>query len=110
LFCYHKKIKKVETAKGIIVQELGAGEKMSVLHWNMADKSVVPTHNHPAEQFGYVIKGGFEMMIGDEKATLRQGDAYFIPPNIPHSFVTVGETEAIDVFHPVRKDLPWKKK
>ena len=107
MFCYHEKINKRQLSKGIILQELGNGEQMNVLHWNMDDKSEVKTHQHSQEQFGLVIKGGFEMVIGDEKAILKAGDAYFVPANVPHSFVAIGETEAIDVFSPVKKDFPW---
>jgi quercetin dioxygenase-like cupin family protein len=107
MFCYHEKIKKKDLGKGVTVQELGQGERMNVLHWNMADKSVVPMHQHSQEQFGYVIKGGFEMVVGDEKTVLKAGDAYFIPADVMHSFTAVGDTEAIDVFNPVKEDFPW---
>jgi len=59
----------------------------------------VVLHHHPQEQFGYVIKGGFEMTVGDETAVLRAGDAYFIPPNVPHKFMAIGETEANAPIH-----------
>ena len=42
--------------------------------------------------------------IGEERATLRAGDCYFIPSDLPHGFTALGETEAIDVFSPVRED------
>jgi quercetin dioxygenase-like cupin family protein len=106
MICYHEKIEKQDLGGGILFQYLGIGENMNVFHWNMADKSVVPLHQHPEEQFGYVIKGGFEIIMGDETFVLKAGDAYFIPPNVLHSFVATGETEAIDVFNPTRKTIP----
>ena len=109
MFCYHDKIEKQNLGPGILLQELGYGDHMNSLHWNMSDKSEVKTHTHPQEQFGYVIKGGFDMIVGDEKVKLKAGDAYFIPPDVPHSFIAVGETEAIDVFSPIKKDFPWKE-
>jgi len=109
MFCYRERIEKIDMGGGVIRQDLGKGERMNVLHWNMADKSVVKMHTHPQEQFGYVIKGGFRMTVGDEVAELKAGDAYFIPPGVPHEFVAIGETEAIDVFSPVKEDFPWKE-
>jgi len=109
MFCYHDEKEKIDMGKGIIRQDLGEGERMNVLHWNMKDKSEVKLHQHTQEQFGYVIKGGFEIKIGDETSILKKDDAYFIPPNVLHSFVAIGETEAIDVFSPVKEDFPWKK-
>jgi quercetin dioxygenase-like cupin family protein len=100
------KIEKKDIGGGIILQVLGFGESMNVLHWDMADGSVVELHDHPEEQFGYVIKGGFEIAIGDDKFTIGAGDAYFIPPNAAHRFVAIGQTEAIDIFHPIRTAYP----
>ena len=110
MYLFHKDIPRQDIGGGIIMQELGPGERMNVLHWNMADGSVIPLHDHPQEQFGYVIRGGFEMTIDGEVATLREGDAYFIPPNAPHTFTALGATEAIDVFNPVKVDIPGRKK
>jgi quercetin dioxygenase-like cupin family protein len=106
MFCYHEKLEKKDLGGGVVLQILGSGECMNTLHWNMGDQSVVALHQHPQEQFGYVIKGGFRMTVGDETVELKAGDAYFIPPNVPHTFTAVGETEAIDVFSPIRHDIP----
>jgi quercetin dioxygenase-like cupin family protein len=109
MFIFRGKIKKIDMAGGVIRQYLGEGQKMNVQHWDMADQSIVKMHKHSQEQFGYVIKGGFKMIVGDETAELKAGDAYFIPPDVLHEFTAVGETEAIDVFSPVKEDFPWKK-
>ena len=109
MICYHEKIEKKDLGDGVLFQYLGIGENMNVFHWNMADKSVVPLHQHPEEQLGYVIKGGFEIKMGDETFILKAGDAYFIPPNALHSFVAIGETEAIDVFSPIKKVIPGEE-
>jgi quercetin dioxygenase-like cupin family protein len=106
MYCFKDKLQTEDRGNGVLMQKLGAGSAMSVLHWNMAPGSVVPMHQHPHEQFGYVIKGGFDMLIGGEKATLKAGDCYFIPGNIPHTFTAIGPTEAIDVFSPPRENLP----
>jgi len=110
MICYHEKIRKQDIGGGIIVQVLGQGQNMNVLHWNFAENSEeVKMHQHVEEQFGYVIKGGFTITIENEIFTIMAGDAYFIPSNVRHSFTAIGETEAIDVFSPVRKDIPWKE-
>ena len=110
MICYHGKIGKIDFDEGVLLQILGAGQNMNVLHWNMADQSVVVRHKHPEEQFGYVIKGGFEIRMEGQTFVLKAGDAYFIPPNVEHSFVAIGETEAIDVFSPIKEEIPGKIK
>jgi quercetin dioxygenase-like cupin family protein len=110
VFLQHKLIARVDMGEGVVRQDFAEGASLNVLHWNMADGSEVKRHVHTQEQFGYVIKGGFTMVIGSETRQLRAGDGYVVPPNVPHSFVAVGDTEAIDVFSPVKRDFPWKDK
>ena len=99
---YADKIKKDKLSNGTLLQWLGHSENMGVVHWNIPDGNVVPMHHHPEEQFGIVIAGEFSAEIGGEMFTLKPGDSYFIPSNVPHRFVAVGDTEAIDVFSPIR--------
>lgn len=100
------KIKEQKTAEGIIMQNLGRGKFMNALHWNMKNKSVVEWHKHLSEQFGYVIKGGFKIYFENEEYEICEGDCYFIPSNTLHKFISIGDTEAIDVFNPIKEDIP----
>lgn len=109
MFIYHQDVPRHDMGGGVVRQDLAVGERLNVLHWNIADGGEVTLHTHPQEQFGYVIKGGFRMLVGEEERILQSGDAYVIPPNVPHAFVAIGETEAIDVFSPVKRDFPWSK-
>jgi quercetin dioxygenase-like cupin family protein len=106
VLCYHEKIPKKDLGGGIIFQHLGTGVNMNVFHWNMANGSVVALHQHPEEQYGYVIRGGFEITINEEKYRINAGDAYFIPPDQKHAFTALGDTEAIDVFAPKKSRIP----
>ena len=101
-FRFIKDVDKKELFKGVIGQYLGSGQHMNVMHWNFEDNVTLPEHPHASEQFGYVIKGAFRATIDGKTELLEAGDYYFIPPNATHSFTSVGETEAIDVFSPVK--------
>lgn len=101
-FHFIKDIEKKELFEGVFGQYLGNGQNMNVMHWNFRDNVTLPEHQHESEQFGYVIKGGFNATIGGVTKLLLAGDFYFIPPNTLHCFTSVGETEAIDVFSPVK--------
>jgi quercetin dioxygenase-like cupin family protein len=99
----NSKVPKKDIGKGILLQIIGEGENLNAVHWNLPDGSIVPRHNHPQEQFGYVIKGALSVTLyGVGEYTVREGDAYLIPSNVEHEFKTIGETEAIDVFSPPR--------
>src|SRR5215472_8852535 len=65
----------------------------------------VPTHQHPHEQMGMGLEGEFELVIGEESRTIRAGDSYLIPSNVPHSARCIsGKARALDIFHPARED------
>ena len=103
MFVFKDKVEEVEFGKGIKMKVLGTGTTMNVLHWSTVDGIESPEHQHPEEQFGYILKGGFEITIGDEKVVLSAGDSYFIPADTPHKFRIIGDTEAIDIFSPKRE-------
>ena len=109
MIIYHDKVEKQDIGGGILMQHLGPGSRMNVLHWDMQDGSEVKLHSHPHEQFGYVIKGGFKFFLGEETFIIKEGDSYFVPPNVEHGFIAIGETEAIDVFNPIKEDIPKKQ-
>ena len=104
MICHHDRIEKHDLGGGVIMQVLGVGENMNVMHWDMADGSEVKHHHHTEEQFGFVIRGELELTIEGKVFSVRAGDGYFVPTDKWHSFVAVGKTEAIDVFSPIKRE------
>ena len=62
-------------------------------------------HQHQHTQISYVVSGEFAITIADETRTVRTGDAYYIPPNVPHGAVCVQAGILADVFTPRREDF-----
>jgi quercetin dioxygenase-like cupin family protein len=62
-------------------------------------------HHHPHVQISYVESGLFEITIGDETQTLKQGDAYHIAPDLIHGAVCMEAGVLVDVFTPKRDDF-----
>jgi protease I len=96
------KIPKVDIGKGVLLQIIGEGEQLNAVHWNLPDNSIVASHHHPQQQFGYVIRGSLELTLDGETYLIKEGDSYIIPPNSVHQFRAIGQTEALDVFSPPR--------
>ena len=93
-----------EVRKGIHVRIL-AGERLMFSFIRFQSHSTVPVHQHPHEQIGIVLEGELEMWISGERRMLRKGDAYAIPPNVPHSGKTKDTACLVaDAFHPLRED------
>lgn len=90
--------------EGLIMQSLTGGKLMA--NWvTIEPHRVVPRHQHPHEQLGIMLEGALELTLGDETRLLRPGDAYTIPPNLPHSARTEGEgCVVLDIFTPPRED------
>lgn len=43
-------------------------------------------YRHPGEEFGFVIKGEFELKINGVSYLLREGDSFYFPSTKDHSF------------------------
>jgi quercetin dioxygenase-like cupin family protein len=62
-------------------------------------------HHHYHSQITHIESGVFSVTIGDETQTLKAGDSYYIPPNVPHGATALEAGILIDVFSPMREDF-----
>lgn len=61
-------------------------------------------HHHPEEQWGVLLKGDGVRVQGGEKVTVRAGDFWHTPGNVPHTFKAGAEGATIlDIFTPPRE-------
>jgi mannose-6-phosphate isomerase-like protein (cupin superfamily) len=51
----------------------------------------VPWHNQEQEEVYFVVEGTAEMCLGNERATLRGGQAVYIPSGVFHQITNVGD-------------------
>jgi quercetin dioxygenase-like cupin family protein len=89
---------------GFAMQSVTGGKLMA--NWvTIEPHREMPLHHHPHEQLGIMLEGALELTIGDETRLLRSGDAYTIPPNLPHYARTLDEgCVVLDIFTPPRED------
>jgi quercetin dioxygenase-like cupin family protein len=82
-----------------------ATERMMLSLATFEPHAVVEKHSHPHEQVGIVLQGEAIFYVGTEEKTLRPGDLYRIPGNVPHRVVALDKRfQALDIFNPVRED------
>ncbi|MGH2562301.1 MAG: cupin domain-containing protein [Thermomicrobiales bacterium] len=95
---------KFSPVAGLFMQAMTGGRM--IVNWvTIEPNQVVPRHQHPHEQAGVMLEGMLDLTIGDETRTLRPGDAYAIPPHLPHNAATGAEgCVVLDVFSPPRED------
>ena len=55
----------------------------------IAANVAIGRHTHPGPESGYLIEGGFELLIdGEQPRQLKAGDSYVVPPNTVHDAKT----------------------
>ena len=91
-------------APGVTMQSMTGGALMA--NWvTIEPNRPVPLHQHMHEQLGIMLEGALELTIGDDVRVLRPGDAYSVPPDLPHSARTLDEgCVVLDIFTPIRED------
>jgi quercetin dioxygenase-like cupin family protein len=68
----------------------------------------VGRHTHPGIESAYVLEGGFELPVqGQPTRTIKQGDAFQIPPETPHAGGKPGDAKSrILITYVVEKGKP----
>jgi quercetin dioxygenase-like cupin family protein len=87
-------------------QLIGHSDHMTAMRWFFPDGAQLPDHHHVQEQITYVLRGALEMTIGGKVVVLNANDSVIIPSDVRHSARALSETETLDVFSPVRLQLP----
>ena len=63
---------------------LSQGPSHQIIFMEFAEETDLPEHAH-AGQWGVVLEGRIDLVIGGRPQTFQKGDRYFIPAGVPHS-------------------------
>ena len=94
----------LEKLKGVMQKTLTYGEKTLLTNIQFSKGAIIPSHQHPHEQTGFLISGGMDFNIDGQHFIAEPGDSWTIQGNIPHGAVALEESSVIEVFSPVRED------
>ena len=103
----------VEAVPKAYLTQLAAGDRMSIQHFRIEPGAVVPVHDHPHEQAGYITQGEFTFLVGDpenpEEVVVGPGDSYVLAGEEVHGAENRGSETVlgIDIFSPPRTDPDW---
>jgi len=82
------------------------GQYMTLSVVDMEPGAMIPEHQHPHEQIGYMVRGGGVFRIGGQTYQVQAGQMWRIPGHTPHEVLAGPEgLRAIDVFYPIREDM-----
>jgi quercetin dioxygenase-like cupin family protein len=101
----HESAPGVLMLPGIFRRTMTDGERMMLCEVHLAEGAVLASHTHPHEQTGYLISGRMSLKIGDERRGVGPGDAWLVPPDVPHEARALEATLVIEVFSPPRDDF-----
>ena len=71
----HLEAEKLDIGRGFIKQDFPQGEQLNVLHWDIADGSVLPTHSHLGYSGRKCVAHTFAL-----RRTVRVYDKRSVPP------------------------------
>lgn len=94
-----------DLGNGIKRQLFGYNDQVMMVKVKFEQGAIGTLHQHPHIQVSYVESGIFELTIDGEKRSLKQGDGYFVLPNLLHGAVCIEPGVLIDVFTPHREDF-----
>jgi transcriptional regulator with XRE-family HTH domain len=49
---------------------------------------------HEGEEFGYVLQGSIELLLGSDSYKVKTGESFYYPTNLPHSIKNTGRSQA----------------
>lgn len=90
---------------GVRRKVLGYDDSIMMLVVEFEKGAVGPVHTHPHRQVTYIKSGSFDVEIAGDRKTLKVGDCFFIPPEVPHGVVALEASSLVDVFTPCREDI-----
>jgi len=90
---------------GIQRQVFGYDDKIMLVKAKFEKGAIGTLHNHPHVQVCFVRGGAFEVIIGDEKRIIKDGDGFYVPPNVIHGVLCLEAGTLVDAFAPMREDF-----
>lgn len=95
---------------------IGAGSPVQAERFVMGRVEIdpggkVPLHSHEQEEVYYIVSGKGEIQLGEEKLSVRDGSAVYIPPNVEHELRNTGAAsmEMIFVYAPGGVVSHWQE-
>ena len=81
------------------------GEKAMLVMYYIREGTEFPRHNHPHEQFAYILEGTFRMECDDGTFDLGPGSVMHVPSGAYHGGHAIGgDVVEVDIFSPIRED------
>ncbi|MCG6189012.1 cupin domain-containing protein [Maribellus maritimus] len=90
--------------EGVLMRPLVFEEKTILCEFKLQKGNILPSHQHPYEQTGYLVSGKLKFRIGEIWHDAETGDSWCIPENVEHEVEIIEDSIVIELFSPIRPD------
>lgn len=101
----HEMIEPTNPAPGITRRILARGGKIMGVEVTFQKGAVGEAHRHPHEQMSYILSGAFQYEADGQTYYLKQGDSYYVAPEVLHGATALEDSVILDIFTPQREDF-----
>lgn len=93
-----------ERLPGIFMKVLTYGENSMLCEFHLKQGAVIPAHQHPHEQTGYLVSGLIRF-FGDAGETIATvGSSWNFKGGVIHGAEALVDSVVLEIFSPVRED------
>ena len=89
---------------GVRLKNLVHGESTHLTKVKLRRGAVIPEHQHPQEQTGYLISGSLRFFSGDKETIVSVGDCWTFAGDEMHGAEALEDTVVLELFSPLRED------
>ena len=93
-----------EILPGIFMKALTYGDNSLLCEFQLKKGAVIPGHQHPQEQSGYLVSGLMRFNGEEGEFIVKPGYSWNFKGGIVHGAEVLEDSVAIEVFSPVRQD------
>ena len=99
-----------EILPGIFLKTLAYGDSTQLCHFKLKKGALIPEHQHPEEQSGYLLSGKLRLFGEAGEKIVNPGSSWSFKGDVRHGAEALSECELVEVFSPVRPQyLPQKE-
>ena len=89
---------------GVFMKPLTYGENSLLCEFQLKQGSIIPAHQHPQEQTGYLISGRLRFSSDEGDFIVETGSSWNFKGGKIHGAEVLEDSVAIEIFSPVRQD------
>jgi quercetin dioxygenase-like cupin family protein len=93
-----------ELVPGVAMKALTFGDNSLLCEFRIKQGAVMPAHQHPHEQTGYLVRGSLRFFGDEGEFVAVPGHSWSFKGGVVHGAEALADTVLVEVFSPVRQD------